>query len=98
MLDVHCNVEGQSLSIASKPEPLVAGSKGLLRLRFSFGSDWNGWKAAVDFGSGAVPVVGNRCLVPDDIAAQRSITFNLIGAKEDKRIVTRSTTLIQKEV
>lgn len=101
MLDVYYRVSEQSLKELSKPSPLVAGTRGMLRLRFDFSSDWAGWKAGVAFrteaGDTTVPIVNGKCNVPDEIAAETMIKFAVVGRKDDRYVRTVDTVLKQRK-
>lgn len=98
MIDIYLSVEGQSLSVRNRPEKIVAGSKGMLRMHFNFASDWDGMKAVADFGGDASPICDGVCMVPDSVTDDREIRFRVIGEKDGGRMLTETATIEQKVV
>lgn len=96
MIDIYLSAEGQSLSVRSKPDRLVAGSKGMLRLRFGFDSAWNGFKACADFGAEAAPIIDGACIVPDSVSAARVINVRVVGERDGARMLTGSVKIRQE--
>lgn len=95
--DIYMAVEGQRLSCSRKPGPLIAGSKGLLRMRFSFDSAWEGYRACAVFGGEAVPVIDGKCMVPDSATDGKYIEVSLVGERDDSRISTGTAKVRQKQ-
>lgn len=96
MIDIYLDVAGQELSVRNAPEKLIAGTRGVLRLNFNFAPDWYGWKAAVDFGSTAVPIVHGNCIVPDSVTDSTRMAFRVVGGKDRARNVTNKVSINQK--
>lgn len=101
-------VKEQSLSLAAQgmgnsKEPIIAGSKGYLDMRFHFDSSWDdvSTKIAVfkmlDVEE-AVFLNRDRCDVPDSVTDYDRFTVFVIGANNDrtKRIITNRVTIEQK--
>lgn len=97
MIDIYLSAEGQQLTVRSRPEHIVAGSRGVLRLRFGFDAEWDGFRACADFGGEAVPIIDGACTVPDSAAAQRTVKVRVVGERDGMRMST-GTARIKQEV
>lgn len=96
MIDIYLTVEGQSLAVRSKPERIVAGSKGMMRLHFGFDSEWEGFRAVADFGDDATPICDDVCMVPDGCTDGPVVKFRVIGERDGSRLVTDRVVLRQE--
>lgn len=79
---------------------LVAGSKDYLQARFSFSSEWNGYRKAAVFtcqtGEYAEPINGCMCKVPNEVAAQCSFKVHVVGRRGDEGLLSARATVIQR--
>ena len=92
MRTLQCKVIGQNLNKDGDFSGIVAGTKGYLRMTFSFDSEWDGCKKAAVFSrrgkEQAFPVANNGCNVPDEMTQYNRWYVRLIGEKEGYRITT----------
>ena len=83
---LHFSVNEQNIKKSGDFSGIVKGSKGYLKAEFSFGSEWSRRKAAASFFTQgkeyAVPIIRNRCIVPDDV---RRRLFPCAGCRSGKR-------------
>lgn len=96
MIDVTLKADCQRLSVAKRPDVIVAGTKGVLRLTFRVSADWLGFRTAADFGTEAVPVVGGHCMVPDSVTDSDNITVRLVGVRGNERMTTTTANITQR--
>ena len=79
---------------------IVKGSQGYLAAEFSFSPDWSGCKVAASFFSGeqehAVPIIRNRCIVPDDVTDADYFRVQVVGIKNGQIIKTNKV-LVRQE-
>ena len=52
-MDVFCEVNGQRLTVLTKPRRYVAGSENFVKLRFSLSEDWDGMTVFAQFRQGS---------------------------------------------
>lgn len=94
------NVDKQKIVKGGNFEGLIAGSKGYLKARFSFSSEWNGYRKAAVFKclSGEYPVLINGCMcdVPDEVAACMSFKVSVVGKRGSETMPCGHVTVIQR--
>lgn len=91
------NVDKQHI-VNTSPHPyLVAGTQNYLECDFQFDASWVGYnKVAVFEQKHYVPIFGNRCRVPDDVARLKRFSVRIVGEKKDVRIVTDFAVIDQR--
>ena len=79
---------------------LVKGTRGYLQASFSYTTEWNGCKKAavflVDEKEYPVPVIQDKCDVPDEVAEKTFWELKLVGEKDEFRITTNTVGVAQK--
>lgn len=79
---------------------LVKGTRGYLQVALSYTNEWNGCKKAAVFYAGekeyCVPVINDRCAVPDEVADKTFWELKLVGEKAGFRITTNTVGVTQK--
>lgn len=79
---------------------IVAGTKGYLQAAFSLSSEWRGCKMAAVFSclgkEYPVPVIRERCDIPDEALKWYSFGVRLVGEKEGYRITTNEIKVRQE--
>lgn len=89
---------GQRLKVLDAPAGLVAGSRGILRLRVEFDRTWAGFRCAADFGDdGAVGVRDGVAEVPDGAAARKAIRVQLVGQDGQGRMVRTNRVTVRQD-
>lgn len=96
MIDVYLNADGQRLSVRKRPETIVAGSSGVVRLRFTFSPEWDGFRACAMFGNEAVSIVNGSCMVPDSATSGKHIEVSVLGDRDGARMATDVARIRQK--
>lgn len=96
MIDVILKADCQKLSVTKCPDVIAAGTKRVLRLIFNVSSEWFGYRVAADFGTEAVPVIGNRCFVPDSVTDSENIRVRLVGMRGDECMTTTTANITQR--
>lgn len=96
MIDVYLEADGQQLRVTHRPDVIVAGTRGLLRLNFKLSADWLGCSVAADFGTDAAPVAGGQCRVPDSVAGLREIPVRLVGRRGRERMCSGTVKISQR--
>lgn len=93
-------VSGQKIEKSGDFSHLIKGTRGYLQVSFSCTSEWNNCKKAAVFLAGGkehpVPVVGDKCDVPDVVAEKSIWELKLVGEKDGFRIITDTVGVIQK--
>lgn len=95
MQTLHIAVDGPKLRVIDKPTIMVAGSVGVMQVRFAFDGEWDGWKAVADFDGEAVPIVDSKCTVPASATAKKRYSMRIVGAKGNARMVTETIAIVQ---
>lgn len=94
------DVDKQKMTKQGDFSGLIAGSKGYLKARFSFSSEWNGYRKAAVFKcpTGEYPVLINGCMcdVPDEAAACTSFKVHVVGKRGGEMIKCAHVTVIQR--
>lgn len=96
------NVSGQKLQKNSDCDftDIVAGSKGYLRARFEFSTDWAGCKKVAVFISNGheypVAIINNTCDIPAEVLTTRTVKLYVIGRRPGFEIPTNIITFEQK--
>lgn len=95
------SVEGQKLEKNGDFSNIIKGSKGYLKCRFKFNSEWMGYKVVVIFerNKKETPISLNKdktCMIPDEMSQVSSFKVKLIGDKNGNRITTNDI-LIEQE-
>lgn len=74
---------------------LVPGSEGYLKIEFAFSSEWSKFTKVVTFwsslGKEMAPQIledGKTCMVPNEILSRRIFGIQVIGKKDDFKLVT----------
>lgn len=79
---------------------IVSNSRGYLRAKFRFCSEWTGCKkVAVFTGTGApvpVPLIDNACDIPAEALTGSAVQVFVVGQREGKRIPTNTIEFKQK--
>lgn len=92
-------VAGQNLSKDGDFSGIVAGTKGYLHTEYNFDSEWDGCrKAAVFVRYGKeyqVPIVNNRCEVPEEVTGSNVWRVYLVGERKGYRITTNEVEVRQ---
>lgn len=89
-----------------RPDPncdfsgIVSGTKGYLRAEFSFSKEWEDCRKVAVFKKTIneecyAPLIGNACMVPDDVLSQKKFRVSVIGEKDQYRITTNRTEVKQ---
>lgn len=99
MRTLQFKVAGQELSKDGDFSGLVAGTRGYLQTAYNFDSEWDGCrKAAVFVRYGKeypVPIVNNRCEVPEEVTEHKRWKVYLVGVKDGYRITTNEVEVRQ---
>lgn len=99
MRTLQFKVAGQELSKDGDFSGLVAGTRGYLQTAYNFDSEWDGCrKAAVFVRYGKeypVPIVNNRCEVPEEVTEHERWKVYLVGVKDGYRITTNEVEVRQ---
>lgn len=81
---------------------LIPGTKGYLRVEFSFSPDWNGFKKVVAFWSAMgreyspqILVDGKSCMVPAEALRRRLFKLQVLGERSGLKLVTDKIEVIQ---
>lgn len=81
---------------------LVPGTKEYVRAMFSFSSEWNGCAKVVSFwsmlGKEYSPKMlsdGISCLIPAEALMKRAFKIQVMGKKDDLKIITNKITIQQ---
>lgn len=79
---------------------LVKGTRGYLQAAFSYTNEWNGCKKAavflVDENEYPVPIIQDKCDVPDEVTKKSFWELKLVGEKDGFRITTNTVGVTQK--
>lgn len=79
---------------------LVKGTKGYLEIEIDCSKEWSGCRKAAVFCVGdqeyPVPIIGNKCNVPDAVTEKSIWELKLVGERDGYRIVTGKAGVIQK--
>lgn len=93
-------VDKQNITKRNDFSGLIAGSKGYLKARFSFSSEWNGYRKVAVFTckTGEYPVLINGCMcdVPDEAAACNSFKVHVVGRRGNETMTSGRVTVIQR--
>ena len=95
-------VDGQRISKDSKCNfsGIVAGSKGYLDCMFSFSKDWENLAKVAVFRTADttkyIPIVNNRCDMPDDVTDSTRIHVSVIG-KDAYTALSTSTAVVMQQ-
>lgn len=82
---------------------IVSGTKGYLRTEFSFGREWNGLVKVAEFRKWisdetvSVPVIGNKCMVPNEVTDGMLWKVRIIGKRGSMRLTTNEVGVEQIE-
>ena len=97
---LHFSVNEQYIKKSGDFSGIVKGSKGYLKAEFSFGSEWSRRKAAASFFTQgkeyAVPIIRNRCIVPDDVTDADYFRVQVVGL-EKGQIIKTNKVLVRQE-
>jgi hypothetical protein len=78
---------------------LVAGSRGYLRARFRFSSDWAGCRKVVIFSAKGkdypVPLINNTCEIPAEALACTLVQVRAVGRRDGYEINTDTVSFSQ---
>lgn len=96
MIDIVIRASGQRLAIVKRPEVIVAGTRGVMRITFELSMDWYGYRVVADFDGDAVPLTSNMCVVPDSMTGRSSIPVRLIGDNGSARMCSEVAHIIQR--
>lgn len=97
MIDVYLSADGQKLKVTQRPDVLIAGTRGVVRLNFTLSPDWYGYKVVADFDGDAEPLVGGTCMLPDSVAGMREVPVRLVGVRGKQRMYTETATIVQRK-
>lgn len=93
-------ISGQKIEKNGDFSHLVKGTRGYLQVSFSCTHEWNSCKKAAVFLTGEkeypVPVVGDKCDVPDEVAEKSIWELKLVGERDGFRIITDTVGVTQK--
>ena len=93
-------VNKQTISKHGDFSGLIAGTRGYLRARFAFSSEWANSKRVAVFScaDGEFPVLlkGNMCDVPDEAAACLSFKVRVVGRHDNDTMTSSRVTVIQR--
>lgn len=96
------NVSGQKIqkNTACDFTDIVAGSKGYLRARFDFSTDWAGCKKVAVFVSHGqeypVAIMNNICDIPDEALIGKTVKVYVLGRRPGFDISTNTAIFEQK--
>lgn len=101
MRTLDFSVDGQKLDKIGDFSNLIKGSKGYLRCKFKFDSDWSGHKVIAVFerNKKQLPVAlrsDKTCMIPDEMSQASCFKMSLIGDKDGNRITTNKITIEQE--
>lgn len=97
METLKLKIEKQHIENISPQLYLVAGTQNYLECDFQFDTSWVGYnKVAVFEQKYYVPIFGNRCRVPDDVARLKRFSVRIVGEKKDVRNVTDFAVIDQR--
>lgn len=100
MHTLQFRVDKQTLTKQDGFDGLVAGTRGYLRARFAFSTDWAGHRKVAVFscaaGEFAVLISGNICDVPDEVAACSSFKVRCVGRSDTSTLTSTRVTVIQR--
>lgn len=92
-------VSGQNIEKQGDFSGIVKGTKGYLRARFAFDSEWNGCKKVAVFEKNLkeypAPLKENMCEIPEEALTWNRFYVRVVGEKDGKRITTRKVTVDQ---
>ena len=92
-------VNGQNIEKQGDFSGIVKGTKGYLRSRFTFDSEWNGCKKVAVFEKNQkeypAPLMGNECEIPEEALTWNHFYVRVVGEKDGKRITTRKVKVEQ---
>lgn len=78
---------------------LVAGSRGYLRARFRFSSDWAGCRKVVIFSAKGkeypVPLINNTCEIPAEALACTLVQVRVVGRRPGFEILSGTVSFSQ---
>lgn len=81
MIDPSCNFKG-----------IVAGTKGYLKAKFKFSTEWQQYQKAGKFvllkKEYFAPIVNNECLIPEEALTWNNFYVGVIGLKGKEKIVS----------
>lgn len=98
-------VDGQSI----RPDPscdfsgIVQGTKGYLQAEFIFDDEWKDLFKVAEFrkyltsDAKPVPIVGGKCMVPEEVTDTRKWKVRIVGKRGDKRLTTNHAEVVQSE-
>lgn len=103
MRTLRFSARGQSLAKLYGCKGIVAGSRGYLRARFRLSADYDGCFVAAAFATPdgreyAVPLTGDTCDVPDEVAAGQQWAVRLVAVRRDGFRLETNAVEIQQEV
>lgn len=79
---------------------IVAGTIGYLEAEFETTNDWNGCSIVAYFSGNEreeyMPVINGRCMVPENVLGGPAFTVQLIGTKDNYRVVSTKEHVLQK--
>lgn len=97
METLKLKIEKQHIENISPQLYLVSGTQNYLECDFQFDASWVGYnKVAVFEQKYYVPIFGNRCRVPDDVARLKRFSIRIVGEKKDVRNVTDFAVIDQR--
>lgn len=89
-------VDGQSI----RQDPscdfsgIIKGSKGYLQAEFVFNDEWKDLFKVAQFRKYStsdpisVPIIGNKCMIPDEVTDGRKWIVDVVGKRGDRRLTT----------
>lgn len=104
MRTLKFNVRGQTLEKDPKCDygNIVAGSKEYLLFEFNFSEELNGYRKVACFIDGPdieyVPIINERCIVPDNVTDSRKISFFLTFVANDQKFATNKLSIKQEVI
>lgn len=102
MRTLEFNVNGQILEKSKDCdfENIVAGSKGYLKMHFSFSDDLKDYRKVARFSDGKkedyMPIIDGSCDVPDTMVKQKYFRVGIIMIRGDKYIPTTQQCIVQE--
>jgi len=101
LLKFKCSGQKLTRDSACDFSQIVSGSKGYLRVSFSFDSEWAGFVKVAEFrsrgNSEVYPVLieGDGCVVPDDVTDSKCIYVRVVGKKSETKLRTNESSIRQ---
>lgn len=102
MRDLNFKVTAQRIEKVGDFSNIVAGTSGYLQAVFSFSTEWSGCHKVASFWvqdtEYPVPIVNNRCMIPDEALIDSCFKVQVTGRKGQYKILTTKVKVQQKEV